>query len=140
MNDPFGNVDQKTILKFVSENPLAWVVPNARPDAALLMPVIFAPGSTTMLLGHLPRRAAASAVLKREPDATFLFLGPNSYIPTHWIRKSGWGPTWNFTSVSMSAEIELETSLTRPAIEALVGQLEGQSGSDWSTAELGERY
>ena len=98
MSGDFKKVDQETVCQFVSQYPLAWIVPNVRPEAALLMPVIFKPGSTTELVGHLPRRAEASAVLKDNPSSTLLFLGPNAYIPTQWVKKSGWGPTWNFTS------------------------------------------
>ncbi|WP_300379084.1 FMN-binding negative transcriptional regulator [Henriciella sp.] len=144
MSDPFEAVSTLDAVRFAAEYPLAWIVPVADPAAALLMPVLFEregndPGA--MLLGHLPRRAAATGILRGDGRAVFLFLGPNAYIPPAWVSQQGWAPTWNFLSLKATAETTvIDDAMTRPAVETLVEHMEQRDGSGWMVAKIGERY
>lgn len=124
----------------IGESPLCWIVPHAYPAAAILMPVVIETddGRPTALLGHLPRRAPATAALANDAKATFLFLGPNAYISPEAAGRRDWAPTWNFVSASVTATVGLDPALTSSSVEAIVGQMEGDDG--WNPSGLGDRY
>lgn len=144
MSSAFGDVSTDDVVKFAAEFPLAWITPVADPAASLLMPLLIETdpaGQPVSVVGHLPRRAPATELLQQDGRAVFLFLGPNAYIPPAWVSKPGWVPTWNFLSLKiLSDQAEIEDSLTRPAVEALVRHMESRQGSDWSVDDIGERY
>lgn len=141
MPHPFETVSQADLVRFVAENPVAWIVPAAGPADAFLMPLLLetdAAGAPVSLLGHLPRHGPLTERLKENPAATCLFLGPHSYIPPGWISKPGWAPTWNFVSLKASGRIVPDDSLTDEAIRALVAHMESASG--WNVEQVGARY
>lgn len=143
MSSLFESVPDADILRFVAANPLGWIVPAADPSAAILMPVLMetgADGRPASLLGHLPRRGAITPLLEEDPRATCLFLGPNAYIPPGWVSKPGWAPTWNFVSLKVTGRLSPDASLTEEAVRRLVDHMERPAGSDWSVAEMGERF
>ena len=141
MTSPFQAVPAGDIVRFVSENPLAWIVPSADPSAAILMPLLLETddaGNPASLLGHLPRWPALLERLWQSPSSTCLFLGPNVYVPPGWVSKPGWAPTWNFLSLKASGQIRPDDTLAEPAIRALVTHMEAASG--WTTEAVGERF
>lgn len=144
MSAGFSDVPLSDILEFAADYPLAWIVPAADPSTALLMPLLLetdAAGKPTSVLGHLPRRAAAADVLRRDGSAVFLFLGANAYIPPAWVSREGWAPTWNFLSLKVgTAETHLDEALARPAVEALVNHMEARAGTGWTVEKIGPRY
>jgi len=144
MSADFSDVPADDILSFAAQYPLGWIVPAADPSAALLMPLLIetdAAGNPASVFGHLPKRAAATDILRREGSAVFLFLGANAYIPPAWISKEGWAPTWNFLSLKVrAAATQVNEALTRPAVERLVDHMEARAGSGWTVEQLGPRY
>jgi transcriptional regulator len=144
MSADFSDVPMGDVLDFAATCPLAWIVPSADPSTALLMPLLIETdedGNPASVLGHLPRRAAATDILRQDGRAVFLFLGANAYIPPAWISAEGWAPTWNFVSLKIgTAATIVDATLTESAVEALVGLLETQAGSDWGVEKIGPRY
>jgi transcriptional regulator len=143
MSVRFTTVSNTDILRFAAENPLAWVVPHADPDDAVLMPLLMerdASNQPTSVLGHLPRSGRVLSRLSEDPHATCLFLGPHAYIPPGWISKPGWAPTWNFVSLKVSGPITLDDALTEEAVRSLVAHMETRAGSDWNVEQMGPRF
>lgn len=144
MSADFSDVPSSDVLDFAAVHPLAWIVPAAAPSTAMLMPLLIetdGEGKPAFVLGHLPRRAEATEVLLQDGSAVFLFLGANAYIQPAWISKPGWAPTWNFLALKISAtDTHVHETLTRPAVETLVNQMERRSGSGWTVERIGPRY
>ncbi len=143
MSTHFTNVPAADIIRFVAENPVAWIVPSASPADAILMPLLLetdSDGAPATMLGHLPRSGPAITQLSQDPRAVCLFLGPHSYIPPGWISKAGWAPTWNFVSVKVSGTITLDNALTEEAVSTLVTHMESRAGSDWTVDQVGPRF
>lgn len=138
----FEDIPEGDIVRFLAENPLAWIVPVAHPEDGLLMPVLLMEGEAwadASFLGHLPKRAPATQALAEDGRAVLLFLGPHSYVPPGWISKPGWAPTWNFVSLKASGTVSLDTALTEEAVTRLVEHMERPSGSDWDLDKIGPR-
>ena len=131
-----GSIDD--IGALVDGPPLAWIVPHADVRAAILMPVVLERGdeSAPLLLGHLPRRAPAMAILSDDPAASILILGPHRQIPNDWIANRNWAPTWNFAAARIDAEVEIDAGLTDRCLQRLVDHLDLR----WSPGEMGPRY
>ncbi|MFN7164810.1 MAG: FMN-binding negative transcriptional regulator [Hyphomonas sp.] len=143
MSALFTSVPDADILRFAAEYPLAWVVPQAEPGDAVLMPMLMEPDASNRpatLLGHLPRSGHIVSRLIDNPRATCLFLGPHAYIPPGWISKPGWAPTWNFLSLKVSGTLTLDDGLTEDAVRALVAHMETRAGSDWLVEKMGPRF
>ena len=136
----FTDVPADEVVRLVGESPLCWIVPHADASTALLMPVVAecaADGSLAAMLGHLPKRAHATPLLRSHPRASFLFLGVNGYISPAMVGRDDWGPTWNFASVRIEGDVLLDDRLTRDAVAAMSRHMEGPDG--WSLDRLGPR-
>jgi transcriptional regulator len=138
VSSPFTDVPEDGLDALVAHTPLCWIVPHRAPEAAILMPVILQrDGSKLSLLGHLPRAAPATHILREDSRATFLFLGPHGYISPAMAGRQDWAPTWNFASARFTGRVTIDGALTRASVEALIAQMEGAAG--WRIEELGPR-
>ena len=137
----FETVPDHQVVRFLAENPLAWIVASKDPASALLMPVLLDSPSLSggSFIGHLPRSVPAVAALQENGSATLMFLGPHAYIPPGWITKPGWAPTWNFVSLKATGYIELDDALTETAVSRLVAHMETDSHSGWTIERVGPR-
>ena len=121
--------------RLIDAAPLAWIVPQAEPQAAILMPVVRERASER-LLGHLPRRHRAAQALGAGGRAQLLFLGPHGFVSNDVAGVDDWAPTWNFAAASLEADIALDAALTDRALAATVAHLE----PTWTAARMGPRY
>lgn len=135
----FAEVAPERLEDFISTHPLAWITPHAAPDAAILIPVIFDPDDAGRLIGHLPKRHAATAALGGKQAVTLLYLGPNGFIRPEWAAKPGWVPTWNFVSAKIHGQASLDDGLTRRAIAVLTRHMAERTASDWTIDNVGTR-
>lgn len=140
MNE-FSEIEGRDVTRLIKESPLCWIVPHADPTAGMLMPVTVEEtsdgGGPLRLLGHLPIRSPATDVFGADPKASFFFLGPNAYVSPSIVGRDTWGPTWNFASARLEAEMRLDRALTRSAVEAIT-QLMERDGS-WTLDRMGPR-
>jgi transcriptional regulator len=143
MSARFTDIPHAHIIRFVAENPVAWIVPHTAPAEAILMPMLLETGDksgSSTLLGHLPRSGQIVAHLLADARATCLFLGPHAYIPPGWVSKPGWAPTWNFVSLKISGKILPDDALTEESVRAIVTHMETRAGSDWTVEQVGPRF
>lgn len=134
------SADDDAFLGLVEQVPLCWIVPHADPAAALLMPVVAQAGergAAMTLLGHLPLRSPAAAILACEPFASFLFLGPNAYVSPEVVGRDDWAPTWNFASARLTGTVTMDAGLTKQSVEAVTTMMEGEDG--WTMDRMGPR-
>lgn len=132
--------------RLVKEYPFAWIVSGAAETfRASLMPVRpwrTEGGRITQLAGHLPRHNDQVALLRENPVAHLLFLGPHAYLSPSPVANRTWTPTWNFASAQFRVEIEfvVDPELLRSILEDLVGAMEQGREKPWRIEEMGERY
>lgn len=135
MFEPRGAAD---IAQLIADYPLASVISGAFHASPLpLIAETDDDGAVVALFGHCALRNALVADFLADPHGLILFNGPAGYVPTALLSKPDWAPTWNYTVLRFTVEVEFVGDETREAIEQLVAQMEG---GGWSTASLGPRY
>ena len=99
-------------------------------------------GDECWLVGHFARANPHVAMLRRQPRALAIFMGPHGYVSPSWMRDRTQAPTWNFATVHFDAEVVFEDdpAATHAALERLVAHMERGRPSEWSAAEMGARY
>lgn len=131
--------------ELVAQHPLAWVVSVDREDvAATVIPVrprSDGDGRLVSLVGHFARRNRHLDLLRRQPRATILTLGPNAYISPSWLEDRQQAPTWSYVSAVFVADVELFDAPDRiePLLHDLVDAQERGRPARWSASELGAR-
>jgi transcriptional regulator len=144
--DKFAPRSDAQVIRLIEENPLAWIVSHGSESLAAtplpLRAVTDAQGHIERLVGHFARSNSQVEVLRRDPRALILFLGPNGYISPSWMHDRTWAPTWNYASAQFLVDIEFWTDTSRLdwQIQDLVGAMEGGRDRAWSPAEMGPRY
>lgn len=145
-DDKFAPHSEAEIVRLILENPLAWIVSCGADDfcATLLplRPVTDAQGRLERLVGHFARSNGHVEVLRRDPRAVILFLGPNGYISPSWIHDRTWAPTWNYASVQFLVDIGFFDDEARldGLLRETVGAMEQGRPHAWSPDEMGKRY
>jgi predicted FMN-binding regulatory protein PaiB len=131
----FAQASDDELACLIDETGLAWIVPHAAPELALLMPVVREMGQEA-LLGHLPKSHPAADALMRAGRAQLLFLGPNSVVTENIAGEPDWAPTWNFVAARLDVDIVVDDALTDEALAATVAHFD----PEWRAAGLGPRY
>lgn len=142
MSSIFENYSTADIRHLVEHYPLAWVMTPDGEEASLLplVGVFDEEGGLTELIGHFARSNPLNAAFAREGRAVILFQGPQAYVsPTHAGRRD-WGPTWNYAQLRVWADVTVDDTLTGPALDLLIGQVERGMPQPWRAAELGPRH
>jgi len=145
IEDRFAPPSPADVVRLIEENPLAWIVSIGAGDfCATLLPLRAITGAhdrVEKLVGHCARTNRLVEVLRRDPRAAILFLGPQGYISPSWMRDRTQAPTWNYASVQFLVEVEFcEDSALDDMLSDLVGAMEAGRPRAWSPAEMGERY
>jgi transcriptional regulator len=129
------------ILSFVRSNPLALVVSasgaSTRTTPLPLLVETVADDTIAAFVGHFALANPQVAMLRDDPSAIILFLGPHAYIPPAAVRAPGWVPTWTYAFAQFVVAVELLPDFNRDHIETMVGAMEDDR---WSTEAIGPRY
>lgn len=141
---PFERWSDRDIIDLVSAFPLAWVVSGASGFAATPLPMLLdtdADGRPACLVGHFARSNPQVERIKAEPRTLFLFSGPHGYISPGLVTTTrNWGPTWNYATARITADVQFDEYLNDEALERLVRKMEGGRPRPWDRSELGPRY
>ncbi|MCP1727589.1 transcriptional regulator [Natronospira proteinivora] len=145
-NQRFGPRSNNDFRRLVDEQPVAWIVSgNGKDFRASLLPV--RPYRTegnciTELVGHFPRSNDQVDLLREDPEARVLFLGPNAYISPSWMKDRSWAPTWNFASAQCRVRIKFfeDENRLRAHLEELVNCMEEGRENQWRLEDIGDRY
>jgi len=139
----YAPADVGDIARLIAAAPMAWLV-SAEPFAATPLPVLAVTGedgAVRRLDGHFSRRNPHVAVLREQPLARFLFMGPNGYVSPSWMADRTQAPSWNYASVQVTARVRLidDADGVRASLDALIGANETGRDNAWSAAEMGAR-
>jgi predicted FMN-binding regulatory protein PaiB len=145
-NQRFSARSDEDTTRFISANPLAFVVTGNAGDAdATLLPLRpeqVNAGRLATLTGHYPRTNPQVAQLQADSRATLLFLGPHGYVSPSWFADRTQAPTWNYATANLGVRIEfLDTpeDLDR-IVRDLVDSMERGRERHWSVDEMHARY
>lgn len=140
----FAPRSEADLLQLIEEYPLAWVVSSGGPGfGASALPLLAETdphGRIVSLLGHFALSNPHVAMLREDPQATILFMGPQGYVSPAVVSQPGWAPTWNYASVQFNVEIELLPQENAQALEKLVHWMERDRREPWTISRMGSRY
>lgn len=132
------------IAEFVREQKLALIVTShgdeTRTTPLPLLGETDESGAVVSFLGHFALSNPQVELIRRQPRALMIFLGPHAYIRPGWISQPGWAPTWNYVLAQFEVEISLLPQANDEAIRALVTALEGDAPDSWRVERVGKRY
>lgn len=110
--------------------------------AAPLRPIADSAGKLVRLEGHFARSNRHVEVLKQNPRAMILFMGPQGYVSPSWMRDRTQAPTWNYASAQYLVDIAFTNNAEKLGehLNDLVGAMETGRPRAWSVGEMGARY
>ena len=81
-------------------------------------------------------------MIRKNPRAVLLFLGPQGYVSPSWLTDRTQAPTWNYASAQFVVDIEFIEDEPRMAalMRDLVGAAEAGRERAWSIDDMGPRY
>ncbi|HEY0595790.1 FMN-binding negative transcriptional regulator [Sphingopyxis sp.] len=140
----FERFEAGDVRALIEAYPLAWVCAAGGDGIeASLLPLVGrydGDGMPVELIGHMMRSNPLHALLKRRPQATFLFKGPDAYVSPQHAGKRDWAPTWNFAQARIRAEVAFGESFTGTSLNILIDAMEAGRAEPWTKDELGRRY
>ena len=139
---PFEQWTDRDIVDLVDQFPLAWVISanfNATPLPILLE--MDGDGRPQSLLGHFAKSNPQVDQIRAQPRTLFLFSGPHGYVSPELVTTTrNWGPTWNYATARIVADVVFDEELNDEALDKLVSKMERGRQMPWTRAELGPRY
>lgn len=94
------------------------------------------------LVGHFAKANPHVGMLKRNPRALAVFMGPHGYISPSWMRDRTQAPTWNYATAHFEVDVvfEEDDASAHAALDKLVFHLEKGRSRQWDATEMGARY
>jgi transcriptional regulator len=138
----FAARSNQDVLRLVETNPLAWLVAGGRGTLLPLRAVTDGDGRILRLRGHFARSNPHVQLLRDDPRALLLFLGPHGYISPSWMQDRAQAPTWNYASAQIQADIAFfeGEAETEALLADLIGAMEAGRDKAWRHEEMGARY
>ena len=104
----FKERDQQTILKFMDENPFAFLTGstlNGRQVATQIPVLIEERDGELYLQGHIMKNTDHHKAFIENPNALVVFTGPHCYVSASWYSNPHIGSTWNYMSVHVQGSL-----------------------------------
>lgn len=140
----FNPRSEEDLVTLIAQYPLAWVVSQGRSGfGATPLPLLAETdeaGRVTALFGHFALANPHVELLRENPSATILFMGPQGYISPEPVSQPRWAPTWNYASAQFDVDIELLPKENDVALSRLVTKMEADRAVPWTVAQMGDRY
>ncbi len=108
----FKEKDKQTILNFMEANPFALLTGSflSGLQVATQVPVLFEERNGELYMqGHIMRNTDHHKALIENPNALFVFTGPDAYVSASWYTNPQIGSTWNYMSVHVTGQINFMT-------------------------------
>lgn len=109
----FKEKEKQTILDFIEDHPFAFITGSFLSGAqvATQTPVMISEKNGELYLqGHIMRKTDHHKALVENPNALFVFTGPNCYISASWYSNPQIGSTWNYMSVHVAGQVNFMTN------------------------------
>jgi transcriptional regulator len=144
VNPEFARFENSDVRRLIAQHPLAWLIsPNASATTATPLPLVGAYDENDVLsslIGHMARSNPLHRVLVANPEAVFLFNGPQAYVSPEHSGRRNWAPTWNYAVLRVEAQVTMDIDMTEDALEVLIDHVEKGRTQPWRREELGGRY
>lgn len=142
--DLFVPRDGADVAALVEAYPLCWIV-SAGPagQAATPLPLLVerdADGGVAALFGHFALSNPQVALLRQDPKAMILAMGPNGYISPRLVSNPTWGPTWNYAATRFDVDVALVPEENDSALRRLAAFVERDAAEPWTVEKMGPRY
>ncbi len=135
---------QNDIERLMAQHPFAqFVSVHEGTPICTPLPLLFERrDGDSWLLGHFARANPQVAMLRQQPRALAIFMGPQGYISPSWMQDRTQAPTWNYATVHLEVETEIldDANSVDVALERLVEHMEHGRPAAWSAKDMGERY
>ena len=98
----FKEQDAATVLKFVKDNPFAFLCGCDAADkpVATQIPVFIDERDNKLFLsGHIMRNTDHHKAFEQNPSVLAVFTGPHTYVSASWYSNKSTASTWNYMSV-----------------------------------------
>lgn len=136
---PSDDVDQ-----LVADYPFAQLVSiNEGSSVCTPLPLLLERSENeSWLVGHFAKANPHVGMLKRNPRALAIFMGPHGYISPSWMNDRTQAPTWNYATAHFEVDVAFEedTTAVHSALDKLVSHLENGRPRQWDAKEMGARY
>lgn len=109
----FKEKDKQTILKFIEENPFAFMTGSFASGAqvATQIPFLLEEREGELYLqGHIMRNTDHHKAFMENPNALVVFSGPSCYVSASWYSNPQIGSTWNYMSVHVAGQVNFMTN------------------------------
>jgi transcriptional regulator len=136
--------DDEVVDQLVSRQPLALLVSVAN-DGQMVTPLPLIlqreEGGRSVLIGHMARANSHVAVLRANPRALAIFLGPNHYLSPSWLDDRSQAPTWYYAAayIEIAVEFDDSSSAALGAVKRLTEHMEAGGEDAWQVDEMGAR-
>lgn len=105
----FKAADPQSITQFIRQYPLALIcgtAANGYPVATQLPVLMEESEGSRVVFGHMMRNSDHYRAFTENPNALFVFTGPDAYISANWYDRPGQASTWNYMSVHLRGRLE----------------------------------
>lgn len=127
------------VTALIAAYPLAWIVSTDFDATPLpLLAECDSEGELVSLFGHYARRNPQVRAFERDGSALILFNGPQGYVSPTLVSKPTWGPTWNYATVRIVADLVFVPDETDSSLRRLSKHLHPDDA--WQIEQMGARY
>ncbi len=112
----FKESDQSVVLKFVKENPFAFLTgcdENNKPVVTQIPVFIDERDGKLFLSGHMMRQTDHHKAFSKNENVLAVFTSPHTYVSASWYEDKLQGSTWNYISVHAKGTLKF---LDTPAL------------------------
>jgi transcriptional regulator len=109
----FKEKDRQTILKFIEENPFAFISgsDSSGKQVATQIPMLLEERDGELYLqGHMMRNTDHHKAFVENPNALVVFTGASCYVSASWYSNPQIGSTWNYMSVHVAGQVNFMTN------------------------------
>lgn len=109
----FKEKDKDTILKFIEENPFAFMTGSflSGTQVATQIPILLEERNGDLYLqGHIMKNTDHHKAFVENPNALLVFTGPSCYVSATWYSNPYIGSTWNYMSVHIAGLVNFMTN------------------------------
>lgn len=139
---PFKTEDSDLIRQFIAENSFAILVSAASGTEIhdTHLPLVMSDDGTH-LHGHIAKANEHWKAWEQTDQVKVIFHGPHAYVSPTFYASEFNVPTWNYTTVSISGEIEIITEFAeqKASLHALVNHHEAGMQRPWSFDDSNEK-
>ena len=140
----FKEQDAATILKFIKENPFAFLCgcdAVNKPVATQVPVFIDEKGDKLFLSGHIMRNTDHHKAFLQNPNVLAVFTGAHTYVSASWYSNKQQASTWNYMSVHTRGKLRfLDEQALLDVLKRTTNHFENNPHSGSNFEDLPEEY